>query len=254
VRRILAYSRTFQHYLADEEAGVNVYGAAGNVVGGAAATAPETIKTTPADGGGGAKKKGGAAATKKPSRTAAATAARLKKSAAAAVKDERVDDGDGDVGMPDATTGPSTTSEPAQPPPRQTPGSSSGVAPFPPAGALPSASSPADLAALDRDPLLRTRDVPKMPSERVMRALLAEPPLSYTAARARPEEGDDDDKYRNAAARPPTRSSQPPPPRHFCHICGHLGKLRCGRSCGERVCGLLDCWRAHEAVCPLAAY
>ena len=56
-------------------------------------------------------------------------------------------------------------------------------------------------------------------------ALLAEPPLSYSAARARP-------------------LANPPPPKHLCAICGYWGKVRCAR-CGERTCGLLECWRAH---------
>ncbi|KAJ9365444.1 putative HIT finger domain protein [Paecilomyces variotii] len=76
----------------------------------------------------------------------------------------------------------------------------------------------------DNDPLLRSY-VPSVPSERIMQALLAEPPLMYNASRAGPP------------------LSQKPP-RHFCAICGYWGKIRC-RSCHVRTCGL-DCYKVHE--------
>ncbi|KAL1847918.1 hypothetical protein Plec18170_008331 [Paecilomyces lecythidis] len=76
----------------------------------------------------------------------------------------------------------------------------------------------------DNDPLLRSY-VPSAPSERIMQALLAEPPLTYNASRAGP---------------PPSQK----PPRHFCSICGYWGKIRC-RSCHVRTCGL-DCYKVHE--------
>ena len=81
---------------------------------------------------------------------------------------------------------------------------------------------------LDNDPLLKSH-TPKFPSARVMEALLSEPPLSYTAARAK---SSDDGK----------------PVRHFCATCGYWGKVKC-RKCGERTCGLMECWKAHEGGC-----
>ena len=80
----------------------------------------------------------------------------------------------------------------------------------------------------DNDPLLKSH-TPKLPSARVMEALLSEPPLLYTAARAKPVDGGK-------------------PARHFCAICGYWGKVKC-RKCGERTCGLMECWRAHEVGC-----
>lgn len=76
----------------------------------------------------------------------------------------------------------------------------------------------------DSDPLLRSR-IPSVPSERIMQALVSEPPLPYNAARAGP---------------PITRK----PPRFFCAICGYWGKIRC-RGCHIRTCGL-DCYKVHE--------
>lgn len=76
----------------------------------------------------------------------------------------------------------------------------------------------------DHDPLLRSR-MPPVPSDRIMQALLSEPPLPYNAARAGP---------------PLTRKS----PRFFCVICGYWGKIRC-RGCHVRTCGL-GCYKVHE--------
>lgn len=84
------------------------------------------------------------------------------------------------------------------------------------------------------DPLLLTRGIPKMPSKRLMDALLAEGPLSWDAASARPLE---------------IRM----PARHFCVVCGYWGKVRCKR-CGERTCGLMECWKGHEGSCAVPAY
>ncbi|KAI4124865.1 MAG: hypothetical protein LQ338_004591 [Usnochroma carphineum] len=74
-----------------------------------------------------------------------------------------------------------------------------------------------------RDPLLRSY-VPEKPSEAVMEALLAGPPLSYNAARSAPSVGK--------------------PQRQFCEICGYWGTVKCLR-CGARVCGL-KCKNTHD--------
>ncbi|KAL8874367.1 MAG: hypothetical protein Q9174_000266 [Haloplaca sp. 1 TL-2023] len=75
----------------------------------------------------------------------------------------------------------------------------------------------------NQDPLLRSY-VPQMPSEAVMEALLAGPPLSYSAARAAPAIGK--------------------PQRYFCEICGYWGTIKCMK-CGARVCGL-ECKTTHD--------
>ncbi|PYI36334.1 hypothetical protein BP00DRAFT_386872 [Aspergillus indologenus CBS 114.80] len=77
----------------------------------------------------------------------------------------------------------------------------------------------------DTNPLLRSY-LPAPPSERIMQALLAEPPLTYHAARAGPPLA-------------PRRS-----PRHFCCMCGYWGKIRC-KNCHARTCGLA-CYKVHE--------
>ena len=76
----------------------------------------------------------------------------------------------------------------------------------------------------DNDPLLRSY-APPMPSDKLMQLLLAEPPLSYNASRAKPP----------SSARPG---------RHFCCMCGYWGKIRC-KSCHLRTCSL-DCYKVHE--------
>ncbi|KAL5358707.1 hypothetical protein BJX96DRAFT_147050 [Aspergillus floccosus] len=76
----------------------------------------------------------------------------------------------------------------------------------------------------DNDPLLRSY-IPSAPSDRIMQALLAEPPLTYHAARAGPP-------------------VMPRAPRYFCCMCGYWGKIRC-KNCHLRTCGL-DCYKVHE--------
>ena len=234
VRRILAYSRTFQHYLADEEAGVNVYGAAATA---AAAAVPTHVQKT-AD----SKRRGAVAAAQTeqkapptPRRTATS-----KKATRTSIKNET------DVEMTDASApqpSAAAEAESSQPTPTTSQQQSSDQTQDQP-------EVPYD-PALDKDPLLRTRGLPKMPSDRVMHALLAEPPLSYAAARAKPLEGADNSTF---AIRTGSNALVAKPQRWFCAVCGYWGKVRCKRGCGERVCGLLECWKAHEGVCLVAAY
>ncbi|KAI4137727.1 MAG: hypothetical protein L6R39_007133 [Caloplaca ligustica] len=83
-----------------------------------------------------------------------------------------------------------------------------------------------DTAAEDpgaRDPLLKSY-TPEKPSQAVMEALLAGPPLPYNAARSAASIGK--------------------PQRHFCEICGYWGTIKCLR-CGARVCGL-KCKNTHD--------
>jgi zinc finger HIT domain-containing protein 1 len=226
VRRILAYSRTFQHYLADEEAGVNVYGAAANVPSaqGQAGRADPRRKSAA----------GEAVAAQKPGPRRAGS---LKQSlsrqiASTPVKAEDIQDGD--ATMADAPDSSKLPSHPAEAKPELSQSDTTTQQAYDP--------------ALDRDPLLRTTDMPKMPSARLMQALLSEPPLSYTAARAKPL---DDSQV---PGRTGNNVLAAKPPRYFCSICGYWGKVRCKRGCGERVCGLLECYRDHEAGCSLLTY
>ncbi|KAF3400830.1 SWR1 complex subunit vps71 [Talaromyces pinophilus] len=76
----------------------------------------------------------------------------------------------------------------------------------------------------DNDHLLKSY-IPLPPSDRLMAALLAEPPLRYHAARAAP-------------------SATNKPARQFCTICGYWGKIKC-KNCGVRTCGL-ECYKVHE--------
>lgn len=76
----------------------------------------------------------------------------------------------------------------------------------------------------DNDHLLKSY-IPLPPSDRLMAALLAEPPLRYHAARAAP-------------------SAMNKPARQFCTICGYWGKIKC-KNCGVRTCGL-ECYKVHE--------
>lgn len=266
VRKILAYSRTFQHYLADEEAGVNVYGSAGVV---AAAPTPGTLPGQASGGRADSKRKGTAhessmATQKKPQPPPPKRGGPLKQAASVQkglnpVKKEKPDAAE-DVQMSQAppvpssptTAGPSTNNrsptssmqkspqqkQSQQQPSPSTTGTTNPVAPD---------SQQVYDPALDHDPLLKTLDLPKMPSEHLMATLLAEPPLSYTAARAKPLDA-------NPSVGGHSNILLAKPQRYFCAICGYWGKVRCKRGCGERVCGIMECWKAHEGVCTQAAY
>lgn len=199
VKRILGYNRNFGHYLADEEAAIAAGGGGfqGTWGSGVAITAGPQAPTMAV--GAADRRKSGVAATAK-------------------VKTEKKkkDDG-GDVTMEDAPSSQMPTKDAA---PSSNPNTASAQQ-HPP--------KPRYDPALDKDPLLKTRNQLPKPSDRVIAALLAEPPLSYTVARAR--------------AMP---LEQQRPRRWFCAMCGYWGKVKC-RRCGERCCGLLECWRGHEA-------
>lgn len=76
----------------------------------------------------------------------------------------------------------------------------------------------------DNEHLLKSY-LPNPPSDTLMAALLAEPPLRYHTARA-------------------GQSTSGKPGRSFCTICGYWGKIKC-RNCGVRTCGL-ECYKVHE--------
>jgi zinc finger HIT domain-containing protein 1 len=217
VRRILGYNRGFAHYLADEEAAIAVGG------GGFVGTWGQGLSTSAAGGGSGTATAGAGAGRrerdeKRKSLSTPAPRGRGKRQSTtqddAGVKAEAENvtmDGVEGASVPAQASATPSTSLP--PPPGAT---APPVLRYPP--------------AYDADPLLKTLNLPPKPSDRVMAALLAEPPLSYSAARAKPL---DEDKQL--------------PRRHFCGVCGYWGKIKC-RRCGERTCGLLECWKAHEVA------
>ncbi|RMD43393.1 hypothetical protein DV735_g1708, partial [Chaetothyriales sp. CBS 134920] len=128
-------------------------------------------------------------------------------------------------------TGLSTSQTPVKSPASQAPKSSPSSAAAP-AVESANAAPPSYPPQWDADPLLRTLSLPVRPSERVIQKLLAEPPLSWNEARAKPMDAE---------------KQTVPPPRHFCIMCGYWGKIKC-RKCAERVCGAIECWRTHEAA------
>lgn len=85
------------------------------------------------------------------------------------------------------------------------------------------AHSEADGMEVDRD----DNDLPAMPTEAEIQALLDAPPLSYNQARSAPP--------------PPEAPAQ----RTFCEMCGYWGRVRCMK-CGARVCGM-ECKDSHDA-------
>lgn len=206
VRRILGYNRNFGHYLADEEAALQAGGGGFQGTWGSGAS---TSANTAAQAGGGAGRKD---PSHRKSIGAGRDAPKARGKAAAQTKVEA----DAAVKQEPSTANPTEMSGTAAP-------TSSTQQPLP-------HPKPRYDPILDHNPLLRTTGLPKKPSDRVMAALLAEPPLSYTEARAKPLP---EEKQR--------------PRRHFCAMCGYWGKVRC-RRCGERCCGLLECWKGHEAA------
>ncbi|KAF1808368.1 hypothetical protein P152DRAFT_224282 [Eremomyces bilateralis CBS 781.70] len=124
------------------------------------------------------------------------------------------------VSVPPTPTPPSASTP--QPTPSSAAPESSASAPKPSAAPGPNATD------LDREPLLAV-SAPQMPSADDLEALLAEPPLSYLAARAAaPGQG-------------------APPQRFFCEYCGYWGRVKCLR-CGGRTCGL-ECKTVHDETC-----
>lgn len=215
VRRIMGYSRGFAHYLADEEAAL----AAGG--GGFVGTWGVVNTTIGKDKDESVNKE----KEKEKRRSLGGTAAgrgrgRKRATETEEVKSEPQDQQDvqmtgADEAAADKPSSSTSTTDPTAAGPQTQPQS-------PP--------KPRYDPALDKEPLLKTVGLPPKPSARVMAALLAEPPLSYAAARATPLE--------------PEKQT---PRRHFCAVCGYWGKVRC-RKCGERTCGLLECWKGHEVA------
>jgi zinc finger HIT domain-containing protein 1 len=202
VRRILGYNRNFGHYLADEEA--SIAAGAGSSV---AASATATVASGHRDGKRRLEKETAVPPPipKRASKQPGSMAPPSIKSATPLQQE--------DVEMTSPTSSPK---RPRSQQSQQHPLTASQPPPYPP--------------EYDQDPLLRTRDLPSRPSDRVMAQLLAEPPLSYSAARAKPLDPD-----------------KQTPERHFCIMCGYWGKVKC-RKCGERTCGLMECWKGHEAA------
>jgi zinc finger HIT domain-containing protein 1 len=211
VRRILTYQRTFAHYLADEEAQLAQSGGANTPTATATANKANLPRATASIAGAAA-----GSVTRGPSRTQQPPMApppRPRTTPAPTTSNIKRETSS--VEPPASTTTPkSHTSGTVASQPPSSIGGSVALLPVNP--------------VLDNDPLLKSH-TPKMPSARVIQALLSEPPLTYNAARAKPL----DDAT---------------PVRHFCAICGYWGKVKC-RKCGEWTCGLMECWRGHEAGC-----
>ena len=214
VRRILGYSRNFGHYLADEQALI--------AAGGSSSVAAPVGAVA---GAGGVQKDGKRRSDKEVATPASRTSRQSGAMGPPATKPAtplKQEDKDAEMTSPSSSPkrsrshSQSQTATPAKPLQQPTP-----------------AYDP----SLDRDPLLRTLNLPSRPSESVMAQLLAEPPLSYSAARAKSLDPE-----------------KQVPPRHFCTMCGYWGKVKC-RRCGERTCGLMECWRGHEqGGCGQGAY
>ncbi len=200
VRRILGYNRNFGHYLADEEASIAAGGSSA-----IAAPAPNTAASAVKDG----KRRGDKdAASITPSRRASGQPGIMGPPPSKPPTPMKQEDQDKDLEIASPSTSPRHFRPHSQ---SQTP-----------------QVAPPYNPKLDKDPLLRTLNLPPMPSDRVMAQLLTEPPLSYSAARAKPLDAD-----------------KQLPVRHFCTMCGYWGKVKC-RKCGERTCGLMECWKGHE--------
>lgn len=111
--------------------------------------------------------------------------------------------------------------------PAPTPTDSTAQKVLPSSATMPGIMAPRATITLppeDTNPLLRSY-IPSAPSEAIINALVAAPPLSYNMARARP-------------------SPSGRPQRHFCEICGYWGLVKCIK-CGARVCGL-ECKGTHD--------
>ncbi|KAJ5796189.1 uncharacterized protein N7518_004729 [Penicillium psychrosexuale] len=190
VRRILQSQKTFRNHLDDEEAAIaSGSGGIGGMQGAGGASVVAQARNSIAAKG------GKAVATLRRSATPASTAGAKRPAAA----------------MADTTAGVSA-------PMQETADAE------PDADDKPPRKPKLIKSQYDNDPLLRSY-APPVPPDRLMQRLLAEPPLSYNASRAKPP----------ASGRPG---------RHFCCMCGYWGKIRC-KSCHLRTCSL-DCYKVHE--------
>ncbi|KAL4788356.1 hypothetical protein BJX76DRAFT_316297 [Aspergillus varians] len=198
VRRILQSQKTFRNYLDDEEAALAQTGSSAGASSAAATQRLPINKVTKSSSSSLLRQSSTpATATTTPRRDASTS--RAKKDAAASKKPS------------DSTPAEPETESESQPHQQQ------------------ESQQDQDDAQLiksqyDNDPLLKSY-IPPAPSERIMRALLSEPPLTYNASRAGP---------------PLTGKST----RRFCCICGYWGKIRC-RNCHQRTCGI-ECYKTHE--------
>ena len=247
VRKILTYQRTFAHYLADEEA---LLAQSGNL-----STLPVALPQTPGTNARGTSSRN---ATSKPSpmpppprpSTGKRKASISKTAARSSTPSQSV--------KRERSLSLLRTAVDTSVPDPESPSSSHPTLDL-------TTASPTEHDAVG-NPLLETLPHLKRPSTDLLDRLLAEPPLSFSASRAQPLE----DQHRILSAfstartiavgaeagatnqlsiLPPTRTPQ----RHFCGICGHWGKIKCKR-CGERNCGLTECWRGHEGVCTVPTY
>jgi len=226
VRKILQSQKTWANYLADEEAALAVAAAAARERGG--------VESGTGIGSGGAAGAAipvtGAPATPRPSIGAGrgrakdpAKDGRRRKSTLKEV--ETVDEDERAAQVQDQPT-PMDIDTAAMPPP-PLPLSTSSITTTT-APARPTSTAADD----DNEPLMRS-NLPPLPTAQELQALLAAPPLSYSASRAAP-------------------STSTAPPRRFCEMCGYWGRAKCMK-CGARVCGI-ECRDAHEETRCLKFY
>lgn len=225
VRRILTYQRTFAHYLADEEAQL--------AQSGNATTVPTLLPQTPTVGRSSSLRGTNTKQTPMQPPPRPGSAKRTPATATATptpnVKRER----SSSISISTAPSAPSTPQTQTQSQPMDLD--------------HPTTSNKNTTTTTPINPLLLPSNLNlKAPSPSVLSHLLSEPPLSYSASRAQPLK--DQPPHTNNS-----RLLNPHPPRHFCSICGYWGKVRCVR-CGERTCGLMECWRGHEGACSVPAY
>lgn len=227
VRKILQSQKAWANYLADEEAALAVAAAAARERGGAEGGVGSGTGASAASAG------AGASATPRPLAVGAgrgrakdpAKDGRRRKSTLKEV--ETVDEDEQAAQVQDQPT-PMDLDAAAMPPPPLPSSTSNITTTASTAPAQPTSAAEDD----DNDPLTRS-NLPPLPTAAELQALLATPPLSYSASRAAP-------------------STSTAPPRRFCEMCGYWGRAKCMK-CGARVCGI-ECRDAHEETRCLKFY
>ena len=227
VKRILGYQRNFAHYLADEEAnhpGATHYTLPSVTTGMLPPPTPATATASTPSLQRNASKDAGRRRSSRAQTTA-------EDSPAPATPQPR---GTKRKQSSQRTLSNASDSSPATAP-KQEPDvkteEESNTPALAPAPHTSTADAPPYPPSWDNDPLLTSHpsDVLPMPTDRIMQLLVSEPPLTYTAAKAKPE-------------------TQQPPRRNFCAICGYWGRVKC-RVCEDWTCGIMECWKAHGGVC-----
>lgn len=250
IRRILTYHRTFAHYLADEDAQLTQHGNSN-----ALPTLPQTPTLARSGSSRGVKPKQTpmqppprpGSARRTPAATPIPNPKRKRSSSSSTITTPSAP-------QPIVDLEPSTTPQ-AQAQAQAQAQHQTQPTPNPQGPRTPSSHPllhpPTSTGTDDKNPLLRSHPTLnlKPPSTHLLTLLLTEPPLSYSASRAQPPQDHSSNSNTSRTHLPPA----PKPPRHFCSICGYWGRVKCKR-CGERTCGLMECWKGHEGVCSVPDY